>query len=91
MQGGDPPCGKAGALTIWLRAEFDVLMRRVRKRSNRPLLLTPDPDATMRELMAVRYPVYAEADLTVVSRDGPHDAVVDDVFSAVEAWSAARV
>lgn len=72
------------ALTVWLRAEFDVLMRRVRKRQNRPLLRTPDPEATLRQLIDVRYPVYAEADLTVASRDGPHDTVVDDIFVAIE-------
>ncbi len=75
---------RAKALTIWLRAEFDVLMRRVRKRANRPLLRTPDPEATMRSLIEARYPVYAEADLTVASRDGPHDAVVDEIFAALE-------
>ncbi len=75
---------RATALTVWLKAEFDVLMRRVRKRSNRPLLRTPDPEGTLRRLMEARYPVYAEADLTVVSRDGPPDAVVDDILAAVE-------
>jgi shikimate kinase len=76
---------KARCVSVWLKADFDVLMRRVRKRSNRPLLRTPDPEGTMRQLIDARYPVYAEADLTVVSRDGPHDSVVDAIFAAIEA------
>lgn len=78
---------KACCLTVWLKADAEVLMRRVRKRPNRPLLQTPDPEATLRHLMDIRYPVYAEADLTVVSRDGPHEQVVDDVLEAIEARS----
>ena len=58
-------------------------MRRVRKRSNRPLLRTPDPEGTLKRLMAERYPVYAEADVTVVSRDCPHDVMVDEMAAAI--------
>lgn len=83
---------KACCVTVWLKAEAEVLMRRVRKRPNRPLLQTPDPEATLRHLMDVRYPVYAEADLTVLSHDGPHEQVVLDVLDALEAhgtrWEA---
>ena len=75
---------RAGAISVWLKADFDVLMRRVRKRSNRPILYTPDPEATMRRLIEVRYPIYAEADATVVSRDGAQDHVVQDVMTALE-------
>ena len=74
---------KAGSLSVWIRADFDVLMRRVRRRANRPLLRTPDPEGTLKRLMAERYPVYAEADLTVESRDGSHDAMVDHVAAAI--------
>ena len=70
-------------VSVWLRAEFDVLMRRVRRRPNRPLLQTPDPEATLRELMDRRYPVYAQADVTVHSRDAAHEAIVDDVVAAL--------
>ena len=76
---------RAGAVTVWLKADFEVLMRRVRKRANRPLLRTPDPEGTMQRLIEVRYPVYAEADVCVMSRDGPQDHVVDDVLTALEA------
>jgi shikimate kinase/3-dehydroquinate synthase len=73
------------AIAIWLKADVDVLMRRVRKRSNRPLLHNVDAEATMRRLIGERYPIYAQADLTVTSRDGPHDAVIDDIVALLEA------
>ena len=71
------------AVSIWLKADFDVLMRRVRKRSNRPLLQTEDPEGTLRHLMAERYPIYALADLTIESRDAPHETVVEDVLAGL--------
>lgn len=70
-------------LSIWLKAEFDVLMRRVRKRSNRPLLQTADPEGTLKRLMTERYPIYGEADLTVLSRDVPHEVVVNEIVSSL--------
>jgi shikimate kinase len=73
-------------ISIWLKADLDVLMRRVRKRSNRPLLKNTDPEASMQRLMATRQPVYALADITVESRDTPHERVVDDALNALLAW-----
>ncbi len=70
-------------ISIWLRAELPVLMRRVAKRDTRPLLKTGDPEAVMRSLMATRYPVYAEADITVESRDVPHDVIVGEIVEAL--------
>ena len=70
-------------ISVWLKADFDVLLRRVRKRTNRPLLQTANPEATLRRLMEDRYPVYAAADLTVLSNDGPHEQVVDHVVAAL--------
>ncbi len=75
-------------VSVWLKAELDVLMRRVRKRGNRPLLETEDPEATMRALMETRHPVYAEAQLVVLSRDVSHDRVVQDVLEALDAYLA---
>ena len=69
---------------------FDVLMRRVRKRSNRPLLQTADPEATVRKLMDERYPVYALADARVHSRDVAHEVVVDEALAALDAFLAAH-
>ena len=74
----------ASGLSVWLKPEFDVVMRRVRKRSNRPLLNTPDPEAAMRRLLDERNPVYALADVTVESRDGPHEAVLQDLLLALK-------
>ncbi|MDE2577737.1 MAG: 3-dehydroquinate synthase [Hyphomicrobiales bacterium] len=72
-------------VSVWLDAEFDVLMRRVRKKPTRPLLQTPDPDGAMRRLLAERAPVYALADVKVRTRDLQHDIIVEDVLTALEA------
>lgn len=72
-----------GALSIWIKADFELLFARVSKRSNRPLLHTADPRATLKALIEARYPVYAEADVTVVSRDVPHESVAGDLIAAV--------
>lgn len=70
-------------ISLWLKAELDVLMKRVKRRGDRPLLKADDPQAVLKRLMDERYPVYAEADLTVVSREASHDEVVDDVIAAL--------
>ena len=71
------------AVAVWLRAELGLLMKRVRRRSHRPLLRTADPDAVMQKLMQERYPVYAQADVTIDSRDVPHNVIVNDVIDAL--------
>jgi shikimate kinase len=71
-------------VSIWLKADFDVLMRRIRRRSDRPMLKTEDPAATLRQLIEQRYPVYAEADILIESREVPHAAVVDEIVAALE-------
>ena len=73
-------------ISVWLRADLDVLMRRVRKRTTRPLLQNSDPEGTMRRLMEARHPVYATADLTVDSHETPHDRVVADIVKTLSAW-----
>jgi shikimate kinase len=72
-------------ISIWLKAEPDVLLRRIMRRNDRPLLKTPDPAATLKQLIAVRYPVYAEADVTIESRDVIHDLIVDEIIAALRA------
>ncbi len=67
-------------VSVWLKADLPTLMKRVMRRDSRPLLKASDPEAVMRELMAARYPVYAEADVTVESRDVPHEAIVAEVI-----------
>jgi shikimate kinase len=73
----------AQGISVWLKAEFDILMKRIRRRHDRPLLQTEDPGATLRQLMEERYPVYARAELTVQSREVPHDKIVDEIVSAL--------
>ena len=72
-------------ISIWLDAEFDVLMKRIKRRHDRPLLKTEDPAATLRKLMDERYPVYALADVTVQSRDVSHEKIVDEIVEALAA------
>jgi shikimate kinase/3-dehydroquinate synthase len=71
-------------LSVWLRADIDVLWRRVRRRTHRPLLQTDAPEATLRNLMEQRNPVYARADVTIESREGPHYTVVEDTIAGIE-------
>jgi shikimate kinase len=79
------------AISIWLKAEFDILMRRIKRRTDRPLLRTVDPDSTLKQLIDERYPVYALADLTIESRDVSHEVIVDEVIEALaEHFSVAR-
>jgi len=77
---------RAHGISIWLRADFDLLMRRVRRRSNRPLLQNDDPEGVMRKLIAERYPVYAEADITVDSRDVAHTSIVNTTIKTLARW-----
>jgi shikimate kinase len=67
---------KARMVSVWLKAELDVLVRRCARRGNRPLLSQGEPRDVLARLMAERYPIYAEADIVVESGDGPHDEVV---------------
>jgi shikimate kinase len=72
-------------VSVWLKAEVDVLLRRIRRRSDRPLLKTGDPEQALRRLVNERYPVYAEADVTVHSQDVAHEAIVADILAALAA------
>src|SRR5271165_388893 len=79
----------ARGISIWLKPDVEVLLARVRKKSNRPLLQTDDPEKTLRRLLEERSPTYALADITIESRDGPHDAVVDMALSRLAAMFGA--
>ncbi len=81
---------KEKAITIWLKAPLDVLMKRVAKRDDRPLLKEDDPRAVMQKLMDERYPIYAEADVTVESSAGPHNTAAAAILNALRAYLAAR-
>jgi shikimate kinase len=74
---------KANAISIWLKADREVLMSRVKRRSNRPLLKTDDPAAVIERLIEERAPYYAEATIHVQSRDVAHDIVIDDILAAL--------
>ncbi|MGB3813754.1 MAG: shikimate kinase [Shinella sp.] len=74
---------KRGGLSVWLKADLDVLWERVNKRDTRPLLKTENPRQTLENLMNARYPIYAEADLTVLSRDVKKETMVEEVLAAI--------
>jgi shikimate kinase len=76
---------RAKAVSIWLNAEYDVLLRRVRRRTDRPMLKTADPAETLRRLLAERSPTYAQADVTLNSRDAPHETIVNEAIAALAA------
>src|SRR5213075_355180 len=73
------------AVSIWLKADADIIMKRVKRRADRPLLQTGDPAATVSRLLEAREPVYQGADLTILSRDVPHDRIVDECIDALRA------
>jgi shikimate kinase len=70
-------------VTVWLKADISVLMERVSKKQNRPLLKNPDPRAVMERLMVERHPVYATADVTVLTRDERKEVIADEVIDAL--------
>lgn len=74
---------KSGGLSVWLKADLDVLWDRVSRRDNRPLLKTENPKQTLENLMNARYPIYAEADLTVQSRDVRKELVAREILDAI--------
>jgi shikimate kinase len=73
-------------ISVWLKADLEVLLKRVAKRNDRPLLKQDDPAVVMKRLIDLRYPVYALADITVESRDVQHGQMVNEVIKALAAW-----
>jgi 3-dehydroquinate synthase len=76
----------AKAVSIWLKADADTIMKRVKRRADRPLLQTADPAGTVGRLIREREPLYQQADLTIWSRDVPHEKIVDECIDALHAW-----
>jgi len=72
-----------GGVSVWLHAPLDLLLQRVSRRDNRPLLKTDDPLAVLRRLLAQREPFYAEANLKFESRDAPHEIIVDEILDLI--------
>ena len=77
---------QARGISVWLKADLPLLMKRVMKRADRPLLQTGDPEAVMQKLMDQRYPIYATADVTVESRDVQHTQMVNEVIKVLAKW-----
>ncbi|MBO9653115.1 shikimate kinase [Agrobacterium sp. SOY23] len=74
---------RRGGISLWLKADLEVLWERVNKRDHRPLLKTENPKATLASLMEKRYPIYAEADLTIMSRDVRKEIIATEVLTAI--------
>src|SRR6266404_7015522 len=74
------------AVSLWLKADADIIMKRVKRRADRPLLQTADPAATVGRLIEEREPVYQHADITIWSRDVPHEKIVDECVEALRSW-----
>jgi shikimate kinase len=71
-------------ISIWLQADRELILSRVKRRGNRPLLRNGDPAEIVDRLMGEREPVYAQADIHIRSRDVAHDDVVEDILSALD-------
>jgi shikimate kinase len=77
---------KSRAISVWLKADLDVLARRVARKDNRPLLAGKDPVEVLKEQAEARYPAYAEADVVVETGDAAHHITVDQVLQALSAY-----
>jgi shikimate kinase len=82
---------RARGISVWLQADGDVILRRIKRRSDRPLLQTADPAATIARLIAERSPVYRLADIAIASRDVPHEKVVEECVEAIHAYLVSGV
>jgi shikimate kinase len=79
---------KARSVSVWLKADLPILAKRVARKDNRPLLTGKDPLVVLTEQAAVRYPAYAQADITVETGDTPHQVSVDQVVRALTNWQS---
>jgi shikimate kinase len=68
---------------VWIDADIDVLVERVKRRDHRPLLAGKDQASVLRDLAKQRNPVYALAPIHVRSQTTPHDATVDSILKAI--------
>lgn len=72
------------SISVWIRAPVGILVQRVKRRDNRPLLKTGDPREILERLLKEREPIYAEADLTIDSEEGPHAQAVDKIIAVLK-------
>jgi shikimate kinase len=75
---------RAHGVSLWLSADIPLLLERVKRKSNRPLLQGSDPEGVLRKLLGAREADYRQADITVISRDIPHEEVVDAILEALD-------
>jgi shikimate kinase len=75
---------RAQGISVWLKADYTVLLRRIKRKNDRPLFMNGDPEATMKRLLAEREPVLAEADIIVVSQDSPHETTMEAIVAELE-------
>src|SRR5260370_6548339 len=76
---------RARAISLWLRSDIELMLTRVGRRNNRPLLKSGEPRAGLAQLLAPRYPIYAQADITVATVDGPPEATRERVMAVLAA------
>ena len=88
MDTGTRAAIRAKAVSVWLRADLDLLLQRVARRDNRPLLKREEPRLVLERLMAERYPIYAEADLVVDTTEEKPRATAARVAAAIDAFLA---
>lgn len=77
-------------VSVWLKADIPVLMRRVKRKNDRPLLRGDDPEGVLKKLLSEREHIYAEADIVITSRESPHETVVDEIIDNLDRWLAER-
>lgn len=77
---------KDRAISVWLKAELELLLERVMRRDTRPLLRTGDPRDILGKLMSERHPIYAEANIVIETGDGPHEFVVKDILAGLKSY-----
>lgn len=77
---------RRNGVSIWLKAEIPVLLRRVKRKNDRPLLRGEDPEGVLKKLLSEREQIYAEADIVITSRESPHETVVDEIIDNLDRW-----
>ena len=77
-------------VSVWIKAEFDLLFARVSRKSNRPLLQTPNPEKTLKDLISARYPIYEKAHVRILSRDVPHDSVANEIIGGLNLFFSGK-
>lgn len=75
---------RAQGISVWLKADYAVLLRRIKRKNDRPLFMNGDPEVILKRLLAEREPVLADADIVVVSQDSPHETTMEAIVAELE-------